>query len=80
MECGETTKKRKCTEKSRSLHTPARKEKYFCKKDRRGVVYDRRAMPQVSRQLGHNRISVIAEHYLHWQKMPFIFVCRFLYL
>lgn len=39
-------------------------EKYICKKDKRGVVYDRRAMLQVSRQFGHNRISVIAGHYL----------------
>lgn len=39
-------------------------EKYVCKNDKRGVVYDCRAMLQVSRQLGHNRISVIAGHYL----------------
>ena len=49
---------------ARSLHTLALQEKYYCKKDRRGMVYDRRAMLQVSRQLGHNRISVIAGHYL----------------
>ena len=48
---------------ARPLDTLARKEKYFCKRDRRGVVYDRRAMLQVSRQLGHNRISVIVGHY-----------------
>lgn len=41
------------------------KEKYICRNDKRGVVYDRRAMLQVSRQLGHNRISVIAGHYLN---------------
>ena len=49
---------------ARLLNTLARKEKYFCKKDRCGIVYDRRAMLQVSHQLGHNRISVIAGHYL----------------
>lgn len=37
---------------------------YRCKKDKRGKVYDRRAMRYVSNQLGHNRISVIAGHYL----------------
>lgn len=42
----------------------AQKDKYVCRNDNRGVVYDRRAMLQVSRQLGHNRISVIAGHYL----------------
>ena len=37
---------------------------YRCKKDRRGVVYDKKVMLYVSRQLGHNRISVVAGHYL----------------
>lgn len=40
-------------------------EKYICRRDKAGVVYDRAAMLQVSRFLGHNRINVIAEHYLH---------------
>lgn len=39
-------------------------ERYFCRRDKRGTVYDREAMRYVSNQLGHNRISVIAEHYL----------------
>lgn len=38
---------------------------YRCKKDKRGVVYDKKVMLYVSRQLGHNRISVIAGHYLN---------------
>lgn len=37
---------------------------YRCKKDRRGVIYDKKVMLYVSRQLGHNRISVVAGHYL----------------
>lgn len=37
---------------------------YRCRGDRAGVVYDRAAMLYVSRALGHNRISVIAGHYL----------------
>lgn len=39
-------------------------EQYHCRGDRAGVVYDRVAMLYVSRALGHNRISVIAGHYL----------------
>ncbi len=38
---------------------------YRCRKDRRGVAYDKKAMLYVSRQLRHNRISVIAGHYLN---------------
>ncbi|BDF70099.1 hypothetical protein CE91St41_26740 [Oscillospiraceae bacterium] len=37
---------------------------YRCRLDKRGKTYDRRAMRYVSNQLGHNRISVIAGHYL----------------
>ena len=40
-------------------------DRYVCRRDRAGVVYDKAAMLQVSRFLGHNRISVIAEHYLY---------------
>lgn len=39
-------------------------EKYICRKDRKGIILDKRAMLEVSKALGHNRISVIAEHYL----------------
>lgn len=42
-------------------------EQYHCRGDRAGVVYDRVAMLYVSRALGHNRISVIAGHYLQMQ-------------
>lgn len=40
------------------------KERYYCRGDRKGVILDKKAMLQVSRALGHNRISVIAGHYL----------------
>lgn len=40
-------------------------EKYICRKDKAGVVYDKKAMQIVSQALGHNRISVIANSYLH---------------
>lgn len=39
-------------------------EKYICRKDKKGTVYDKKAMLEVSRMLGHNRIDVIAGHYL----------------
>ena len=41
-----------------------REEKYVCRKDLKGTIYDRTAMLSVSKFLGHNRVSVIAEHYL----------------
>lgn len=40
------------------------KDRYYCRGDRKGVVLDKRAMLEVSKALGHNRISVIAGHYL----------------
>lgn len=39
-------------------------DRYYCRQDKKGVIYDKRAMLQVSQALGHNRISVIAGHYL----------------
>lgn len=38
---------------------------YYCRSDRKGVVYDRRALFEASAALGHNRETVVAEHYLH---------------
>ena len=42
-----------------------REDKYFCRKDKAGIVYDRHAMELASFSLGHNRIDVIATSYLH---------------
>ncbi|MBQ0028247.1 MAG: hypothetical protein KBS96_06555 [Lachnospiraceae bacterium] len=50
---------------ARDISTLDSKEKYICRKDKAGVVYDRQAMLYASRQLGHNRIDVIANSYLH---------------
>lgn len=50
---------------ARDTDTLQTSEKYICRKDRAGVVYDRAAMQQVSHNLGHNRIDVIASSYLH---------------
>ena len=49
---------------ARPIEELPRKERYICRKDKRGVVYDRAAMLEASRALGHNRISVVGEHYL----------------
>lgn len=38
---------------------------YYCRGDRAGTVYDRDCMAEVSKALGHTRISVIAGHYLY---------------
>lgn len=38
---------------------------YYCRSDRKGVTYDRKALFEASRALGHNRETVVAEHYLH---------------
>lgn len=40
------------------------RERYYCRGDRKGVILDKKAMLEVSRALGHNRVSVIAGHYL----------------
>ena len=38
---------------------------YWCRRDRAGVGYDRRALKVVSEALGHSRVSVVAGHYLY---------------
>lgn len=40
-------------------------DKYFCRGDRKGLILDKSAMLEASRALGHNRIDVIASHYLY---------------
>lgn len=40
-------------------------DRYYCRGDRKGIVLDRAAMLKASRALGHNRIDVIASHYLY---------------
>lgn len=49
---------------ARPIETLSHSEKFFCRKDKKGVVYDRKAMRIASNNLGHNRISIIAGHYL----------------
>jgi hypothetical protein len=43
-------------------------ERYYCRGDLKGIVYDKRAMLIASQALGHNRICVIAGHYLYAKK------------
>jgi integrase len=50
---------------ARDLSTLDKKETYRMRGDMKGKVFDRQAMLEVSRQLGHNRVSVIAGHYLY---------------
>lgn len=40
-------------------------DRYYCRKDKKGIWYDKEAMKITSKALGHSRISVIAEHYLN---------------
>lgn len=41
-----------------------RREKMFCRNDKAGIIYDKRALLIASRNLGHNRIEIIARNYL----------------
>ena len=50
---------------ARPLDTLTKKQKYYCRGDKHGYVYDKAAMYEVSRALGHNRRNVIAAHYLY---------------
>ncbi len=49
---------------ARPLDQIPREDRYYCRKELKGVVYDKRAMRIVSQNLGHTRIEVIARSYL----------------
>ena len=49
---------------ARDIATITKEEKYICRKDKKGIIHDKKAMIEVSRNLGHNRIDVIAQSYL----------------
>lgn len=49
---------------ARPLEEIPREDRYYCRKDMAGVVYDRNAMKIVSHALGHSREDVIAQSYL----------------
>lgn len=50
---------------ARPIDQIPRAERYYCRGDKKGIVYDRVAMLRVSNNLGHNRVNVIASHYLN---------------
>jgi len=49
---------------TRSLDEIPKSERYYCRGDLKGIWYDKNAMAIASAALGHNRISVIAAHYI----------------
>lgn len=49
---------------ARPLEEIPLKERYICRKDKAGVVYDVKAMKRASKELGHGRADVIALSYL----------------
>lgn len=53
---------------ARPVGTLSHDELYFCRKDMKGLVLDKKAMLTVSQSLGHERISVIAENYSYYLK------------
>jgi integrase len=50
---------------ARALDCIPKSDRYYCRKDKKGFWYDKEAMKITSKALGHNRISVIAGHYLN---------------
>ncbi len=50
---------------ARPVDAIPKSDRYIMRKDRAGEVLDREAMRVVSRALGHNRVDVVAEHYLY---------------
>ena len=50
---------------SRVIDKTLKHDRYYCRSELKGIIYDKRAMTIASRALGHNRISVIAGHYLY---------------
>jgi len=50
---------------ARPISEVPKSERYYCRNDLNGVIYDKRAMAVASRALGHNRISIIASNYLY---------------
>lgn len=49
---------------ARDVSSLPQNELYCCRKDKKGIIYDRAAMLKASQNLGHNRVSVVGEHYL----------------
>ena len=54
---------------ARPIDQIPQRDRYYCRQDKKGTIYDKKAMLQVSKALGHNRISVVAGHYLNLQHL-----------
>ena len=50
---------------ARDISAIPQKEKYICRKDKAGQVYDKVALHAVSVMLGHNRECVVVDNYLY---------------
>lgn len=50
---------------ARDVSTLKGHQRYVCRADKAGIVYDRSALRQTSVALGHNRVEVVANSYLH---------------
>ncbi len=50
---------------ARPLDQIPKEDRYICRGDMKGKIFDRKAMQIVSNNLGHNRICVIASNYLY---------------
>lgn len=49
----------------KATKVPYQSDVYICRNDLAGIKFDKKAMQIVSKNLGHNRISVIASNYLY---------------
>lgn len=49
---------------ARNIAEIPKEDRYCCRGDLKGIWYDKKAMEIASKALGHNRISVIAGHYI----------------
>lgn len=49
---------------ARAIKSIPKEERYCCRKDRKGTWFDRKAMLEASRALGHNRVCIVGEHYI----------------
>lgn len=50
---------------ARDIANLPRNERYICRGDMSGKVFDKNAMSMASQALGHSRLSVVADHYLY---------------
>lgn len=50
---------------ARKVEDLPKSDRYCCRGDLKGKWYDRKALKIVSKNLGHNRVSVVASHYLY---------------